>query len=147
NGIPNNLVPYITQVAIGKLPYLNIFGVDYSTPDGTCIRDYVHVNDLAYGHRKALEYIFNTDEGLYEVINLGSGVGFSVFEILHSLESVIGSYIPYKITSRRAGDMDVSIADISKAEELLGWKPRYDIMKMCQDTWKWQQKHPNGYDD
>ncbi|CEV49617.1 UDP-glucose 4-epimerase GalE [Streptococcus pneumoniae] len=147
NGIPNNLVPYITQVAIGKLPYLNIFGVDYSTPDGTCIRDYVHVNDLAYGHRKALEYIFNTDEGLYEVINLGSGVGFSVFEILHSLESVIGSYISYKITSRRAGDMDVSIADISKAEELLGWKPRYDIMKMCQDTWKWQQKHPNGYDD
>ncbi|MCS4487478.1 UDP-glucose 4-epimerase GalE [Streptococcus sciuri] len=147
NGIPNNLVPYITQVAVGKLPFLNIFGTDYNTPDGTCIRDYVHINDLAYGHRKALEYIFSNNKGLYEAINLGSGIGYSVFDILHHLEEVIGESIPYKVTDRRPGDIDKSLADISKAEELLGWKPRYDIMKMCQDTWRWQQKHPNGFNE
>ncbi|CAI3482652.1 UDP-glucose 4-epimerase GalE [Enterococcus cecorum] len=147
NGIPNNLVPYITQVAVGKLPYLNVFGTDYNTPDGTCIRDYVHVNDLAYGHRKALEYIFRNNKGLYEAINLGSGIGYSVFDILHSFEDVIGKAIPYKVTNRRPGDIDISLADISKAYKLLNWKPRSDIKEMCQDTWKWQKKHPYGFSE
>lgn len=145
NGIPNNLVPYITQVAVGKLPYLNVFGTDYNTPDGTCVRDYVHVMDLADGHQKALEYLFSSHEGLYEAINLGSGIGYSVFDILHHFEEVIGRSIPYKITDRRPGDIDVSLSDISKAARLLGWKPRSDLKEMCQDTWRWQKKHPNGF--
>lgn len=147
NGVPNNLVPYIAQVAVGKLSHLNVFGTDYDTPDGTCIRDYVHVNDLAYGHRKALEFIFSQDKGLYEAINLGSGRGYSVFDILHSFEEVVGKAIPYKVTDRRPGDISRSLADISKADQLLGFKPRSDIKEMCQDTWRWQKKHPNGFSE
>lgn len=145
NGIPNNLVPYITQVAVGKLPYLNVFGTDYPTPDGTCVRDYVHVMDLAYGHKKALEYIFSSQEGLYEAINLGSGIGYSVFDILQGFEEVTGQSIPYKITERRPGDIPISLSDISKAATLLDWKPRSDLKEMCQDTWRWQKNHPNGF--
>lgn len=145
NGIPNNLAPYITQVAIGKLDRLNVFGNDYNTPDGTCIRDYVHINDLALGHRLAMEYMFKQNESVNEIINLGSGRGYSVFEIINSFEKVMDKRIPYDITKRRGGDIDISIASIDKAKELLKWEPRYDILKMCEDMWRWQQQNPNGF--
>jgi UDP-glucose 4-epimerase len=145
NGIPNNLAPYITQVAIGKLDKLNVFGNDYNTPDGTCIRDYVHINDLALGHRLAMEYMFKQNESVNEIINLGSGKGYSVFEIINSFEKIMDNRIPYDITKRRRGDIDISIASIDKAKELLKWEPRYDILKMCEDMWRWQQQNPNGF--
>lgn len=145
NGIPNNLAPYITQVAIGKLDRLNVFGNDYNTPDGTCIRDYVHINDLALGHRLAMEYMFRQNESVNEIINLGSGRGYSVFEIINSFEKIMDKRIPYDITKRRGGDIDISIASIDKAKELLKWEPRYDILKMCEDMWRWQQQNPNGF--
>lgn len=144
NGIPNNLAPYITQVAVGKLDKLYVFGNDYPTPDGTCIRDYVHVMDLAEGHVAALEYLFEHDCG-YEAINLGSGKGYSVFEIIKNFESVIGKIIPYKITKRREGDLPISLADITKAKKVLGWEPQREIEEMCKDSWNWQTKYPNGY--
>lgn len=144
NGIPNNLAPYITQVAVGKLDKLYVFGNDYPTPDGTCIRDYVHVMDLAEGHVAALEYLFEHDCG-YEAINLGSGKGYSVFEIIKNFESVIGKVIPYKIIKRREGDLPISLADITKAKEVLGWEPQRKIEEMCKDSWNWQTKYPNGY--
>ena len=145
NGIPNNLAPYITQVAIGKLEKLSVFGNDYATPDGTCIRDYVHINELALGHRLAMEYMFNKKQSVNEIINLGSGKGYSVFEIIDSFEKVMDKKIPYDITKRRAGDIDISIASIDKAKKLLKWEPRYGIFKMCEDMWRWQQKNPNGF--
>lgn len=144
NGRPNNLAPYITQVAVGKLNKLYVFGNDYPTPDGTCIRDYVHVMDLAEGHVAAIEYLFGHACG-YEAINLGSGKGYSVFELIKNFENVIRKTIPYKITKRREGDLPISLADITKAKKILGWKPQRDIKEMCKDSWKWQTKHPNGY--
>lgn len=144
NGIPNNLAPYITQVAIGKRSILNIFGTDYNTPDGTCIRDYVHINDLARGHRLALNKLLNQPIG-FQAINLGSGKGYSVFDILHAFEKVVGKKIPYKVTARRPGDIDESLASIEKAKTFLDWQPEFDIQEMCADSWNWQQKHPNGF--
>lgn len=147
NGIPNNLAPYITQVAVGKLEKLHVFGSDYPTKDGTCIRDYVHINDLASGHTATLNYMNKQEEnGFFEVFNLGSGSGYSVFEIINNFEKAIKKEIPFDIVKRRSGDIPVSYADISKAKEKLKWSVTKDINDMCEDSWRWQSKHPNGFD-
>ncbi len=146
NGIPNNLMPYITQVAIGKLPYLNVFGDDYNTPDGTGVRDYIHVVDLALGHVKALEKILK-DEPKVNVYNLGTGNGYSVLDIVKAFEQASGQKIEYKIVDRRPGDLDVCYSDATKAYEELGWKAERDLLEMCEDSWRWQSNNPNGFDD
>lgn len=146
DGIPNNLAPYITQVAVGKLEKLYVFGNDYDTFDGTCIRDYVHINDLARGHTSSINYLFNTPNGIFEPINLGSGKGYSVFEIIENFEKVIEKQIDYEVIGRRAGDIAVSYADINKAKRLLNWEPTYTIEQMCAASWKWQKQNPNGLD-
>ncbi|MBQ9015769.1 MAG: UDP-glucose 4-epimerase GalE [Firmicutes bacterium] len=136
NGIPNNLMPYITQVAGGIRPHLNVFGNDYPTPDGTGVRDYIHVVDLAKGHVAALNY----SEGHTgcEVFNLGTGKGCSVLELVKAFEEATGVAVPYEITGRRAGDIAVCYADTAKAQQLLGWKAERDIRQMCEDAWNWQ---------
>ncbi len=146
NGIPNNLMPYITQVAIGKLPYLNVFGDDYNTPDGTGVRDYIHVVDLAIGHVKAVEKILK-DEPKVNVYNLGTGNGYSVLNIVNAFEKASGQKIEYKIVERRPGDLDVCYSDATKAYEELGWKAERDLLEMCEDSWRWQSNNPNGFDD
>ncbi len=146
NGIPNNLMPYITQVAIGKLPYLNVFGDDYNTPDGTGVRDYIHVVDLALGHVKAVEKILK-DEPAVNVYNLGTGNGYSVLDIVKAFEQASGQKIEYKIAPRRPGDLDVCYSDATKAFEELGWKAERDLLEMCEDSWRWQSNNPNGFDD
>lgn len=145
NGIPNNLMPYISQVAVGKLKELSVFGNDYPTPDGTCIRDYIHVIDLADGHVKALEKL-REDPGVV-VYNLGTGKGSSVMEMIAAFAEATGIKIPYRITGRRPGDAPVSYADPSKAEKELGWKAKRDIIDMCRDLWTWQSQNPDGYGD
>lgn len=142
-GIPNNLMPYISQVAVGKLEKLGIFGDDYDTPDGTGVRDYIHVVDLAVGHVKAIDYIF-TEPGL-DVINLGTGVGYSVLDMVKAFSKACGRDIPYEIKERRAGDVAMCYADPSKAARVLGWKAERTLDEMCADTWRWQSKNPNGY--
>lgn len=142
-GIPNNLMPYISQVAVGKLEKLGIFGDDYDTPDGTGVRDYIHVVDLAVGHVKAIDYIF-TEPGL-DVINLGTGVGYSVLDMVKAFSKACGRDIPYEIKERRAGDVAMCYADPSKAARVLGWKAEHTLDEMCADTWRWQSKNPNGY--
>ena len=144
NGIPNNLLPYVTQVAVGKLESVNVFGNDYPTPDGTGVRDYIHVVDLAKGHVAALKKI-NPDSGL-NIYNLGTGRGYSVLEIIQNMEKVVGRPIPFKIIDRRPGDIATCYADPSKAREELGWSAQFDIHRMCQDAWRWQSKHPNGFE-
>lgn len=144
NGIPNNLLPYISQVAIGKLPYLSIYGDDYETKDGTGVRDYIHVTDLAIGHVKAVDYIANRT-GI-EAINLGAGRGYSVFELLHAFENACGHKIPYKVAPRRAGDLPEFYADPTKANQLLGFETKLGVDKMCEDTWRWQSQNPNGFE-
>ena len=146
NGIPNNLMPYITQVAIGKLPYLNVFGDDYNTPDGTGVRDYIHVVDLALGHVKAVEKILK-DEPKVNVYNLGTGNGYSVLDIVKAFEQASGQKIEYKIAPRRPGDLDVCYSDASKALNELGWKAECGLLEMCEDSWRWQSNNPNGFDD
>ncbi|MCL2717776.1 MAG: UDP-glucose 4-epimerase GalE [Lachnospiraceae bacterium] len=143
NGLPNNLMPFITQVAVGKLPELGIFGNDYDTPDGTGVRDYIHVVDLADGHVKALKKI---DEkcGL-EIYNLGTGTGYSVLDIISNFEKVTGIKIPYTIKPRRSGDIASCYANADKAKTELGWKAKYGISEMCADAWNWQSKNPEGY--
>jgi len=143
NGIPNNLVPYIAQVAGGKLPYLRVFGNDYPTPDGTGIRDYIHVVDLALGHLKALDRL-TSNPGVV-TYNLGTGRGTSVMEMLAAFERVAGKNIPYQVMARRPGDVPTSYADPSKAERELGWKAVRGIDEMCADTWRWQSLNPQGY--
>ena len=143
NGIPNNLMPYITQVAIGKREKLGVFGNDYDTPDGTGVRDYIHVVDLAKGHLKALGAI-NRKCGL-EIYNLGTGKGYSVLDVVKNFEKASGVKIPYEIMPRRAGDVASCYSDPSKAEKELGWKAEYGIYGMCRDSWNWQSKNPNGY--
>ena len=143
NGIPNNLVPYITQVAIGKLPKLGVFGNDYPTPDGTCIRDYIHVCDLAYGHLLAINKLF-TNCGLV-TYNLGTGTGYSVLDVLHAMEKAVGHEIPFEYKDRRAGDIPECYACGDKAFKELGFKARYNISDMCRDSWNWQKNNPNGY--
>ena len=143
NGIPNNLMPYITQVAIGKLKELIVFGNDYDTPDGTCVRGYIHVVDLAKGHVKALKLIQECC-GL-EIINLGTGIGYSVLDVIKAFEQANKIRIPYTIQGRRAGDVAICYSDSRKAWNVLGWKAQYNLVDMCRDAWRWQKKNPNGY--
>ena len=145
NGIPNNLVPYITQVMVGKLQCLNVFGNDYNTVDGTGVRDYIHVCDLAYGHVLALNKLME-NPGLV-IYNLGTGNGYSVLQVLHAFEKVYGNDIPYVIKERRPGDIDACYADTTKAFNELGFKAQYDINVMAADSWRWQKNNPNGYED
>ncbi len=145
NGIPNNLMPYITQVAVGKLKELGVFGNDYDTPDGTGVRDYIHVVDLARGHVKAIKKI-EEKPGL-EIYNLGTGCGYSVLDIVKNFEEASGVKIPYVIKDRRAGDIATCYSDASKAEKELGWKAEYGIKEMCADSWRWQKNNPNGYEE
>lgn len=143
NGIPNNLMPYITQVAIGKRDHLSIFGDDYDTPDGTGVRDYIHVVDLAKGHVQAVDYaLFHTGS---EAINLGTGEGYSVLDLVNTFQAVNHVQIPYEIVERRAGDVAANYADPTKAKELLGWEAQYNLEDMCRDSWNWQSHNPNGY--
>ena len=145
NGIPNNLMPYITQVAVGKLKELGVFGNDYDTPDGTGVRDYIHVVDLANGHVKALKKI-EENAGLC-IYNLGTGHGYSVLDIVKNFEEANGIKIPYSIKPRRPGDIATCYCDPGKAERELGWKAQYGIKEMCADSWRWQKNNPNGYED
>lgn len=142
-GIPNNLLPYITQVAIGKLPQLGVFGNDYPTPDGTGVRDYIHVVDLAKGHVKAIEYA-SKNKGT-EIFNLGTGVGYSVLDIVKAFEKANNIKIPYVIKPRRDGDIAECYADPKKASAILGWKAEKTLEDMCKDSWRWQSNNPNGY--
>lgn len=142
-GIPNNLMPYISQVAVGKLDHLTIFGDDYDTPDGTCQRDYIHVVDLAEGHVKAVEYAAN-HKGT-EIINLGTGTPYSVLEIVHAFEEANDIKVPYEIGPRRAGDLPAVVANVDKAKAVLGWTAKRDLKDMCRDSWNWQKQNPDGY--
>lgn len=142
NGIPGNLMPYITQVAIGKLECLNVCGNDYPTPDGTGVRDYIHVVDLALGHIKALDRLLKV-KGC-EVYNLGTGKGYSVLDVVKAFEKASGIKINYRIAPRRAGDVACCYADATKSKEVLGWQAQYDIDDMCADSWRWQSQNPNG---
>ena len=143
NGIPNNLVPYIAQVAVGKLEKLHVFGGDYPTPDGTGVRDYIHVVDLAQGHVAAIEKV-SQNCGLF-VCNLGTGKGYSVLDILHAYEKACGKELPYVMDPRRPGDIAACYADPQKAWDEMGWKAQYGIEEMCASSWKWQSQNPNGY--
>ena len=143
NGIPNNLVPYIAQVAVGKLEKLNVFGDDYPTPDGTGVRDYIHVVDLAKGHVAALKKL-ETKCGLF-IVNLGTGNGYSVLDVLHAYEKACGKTLPYVVDPRRAGDIAECYAEPKKALEEMGWKAELGIEEMCASSWKWQSMNPNGY--
>ncbi|MDZ7722400.1 MAG: UDP-glucose 4-epimerase GalE [candidate division KSB1 bacterium] len=143
-GIPNNLMPYIAQVAIGRLDHLSVFGNDYPTRDGTGVRDYIHVVDLARGHLKALEKL-NSNPG-YEPYNLGTGKGYSVLEMVDAFEKACDRKIKYKFAPRRSGDISECFADSQKAQNELNWQAEYSIYDMCKDTWRWQQGNPNGYE-
>ena len=144
-GIPNNLMPFISQVAVGRRKELSVFGNDYNTHDGTGVRDYIHVVDLAKGHVAAVSYVASK-KGV-EVFNLGTGTGYSVLDMVNAFEKASGKPVPYKITARRAGDADSCYADPSKANEMLGWKAEKTLEDMCSDTWRWQSSNPNGYGD
>ncbi len=145
-GIPNNLLPYITQVAIGKLVCLGVFGNDYDTKDGTCIRDYIHVVDLALGHLKALEKMVK-EPPMVRIYNLGTGIGYSVLDVINAFEKANELKINYVIKERRAGDVPACYADPSKAERELNWKAERGLEEMCRDSWRWQKNNPNGYED
>ncbi len=143
NGIPNNLIPYISQVAIGKLGNLSVFGGDYNTPDGTGVRDYIHVVDLAKGHVKALQALKDKPQVL--TVNLGTGKGYSVLDMVTAFEKASGKSVPYQIADRRPGDIATCYADPAYAVEILGWKAKHELDEMCEDTWRWQSQNPNGY--
>ena len=142
-GIPNNLVPYVAQVAVGKREAVQVFGNDYPTPDGTGVRDYIHVVDLARGHVSALEWMNGRSE--VEIFNLGTGTGSSVLDVIHAFEQACGHELPYKICPRRAGDIAANWCDASKAERMMGWKAQFNIADMCRDSWNWQSKNPDGF--
>lgn len=144
-GIPNNLMPYISQVAVGKLEKLHVFGDDYDTPDGTGVRDYIHVVDLAFGHVKAVDWAL-ANEGC-EAINLGTGNGISVLELKDAFEKASGAKVPYVVDPRRPGDLAEVYADSSKARELLGWEAKRGVKEMCEDSWRWQKNNPDGYNE
>jgi UDP-glucose 4-epimerase len=141
-GIPNNLMPYVAQVAVGRREYLNVWGDDYPTPDGTGVRDYIHVVDLAVGHLRALEAL---NHPRCIEVNLGTGVGYSVLDVIKAFQAASGKPVPYRIGPRRAGDVAAYYADPSLASELLGWKAERDLNAMCQDHWRWQKNNPQGY--
>lgn len=143
NGVPNNLMPFIAQTAVGKREYLNVFGNDYDTPDGTGVRDYIHVVDLAKGHVKALEKISDIHQVL--TVNLGTGKGYSVLDMIKAFEKASGKEVPYKFASRRPGDIATCYADPSYAKEVLNWEAKYNIDEMCEDSWSWQSMNPNSY--
>lgn len=147
NGIPNNLMPYVSQVAVGKLPQLSVFGNDYDTVDGTGVRDYIHVVDLAKGHVAALQYLEHQTQLGFEPINLGTGKGTSVLQLVNAFIKTTGQSVPYNIAPRRPGDIASCYASSDKAKHLLGWQAEFDIERMCTDTWRWQSQNPNGYDD
>ena len=142
-GIPNNLMPYVAQVAIGKLECLGVFGNDYDTPDGTGVRDYIHVVDFAVGHVKALKKIHEKAGGC--IYNLGTGVGYSVLDMVHAFEEASGKKVPYQIKERRAGDIASCYSDATKARKELGWTAERGLKEMCEDAWRWQSQNPNGY--
>jgi UDP-glucose 4-epimerase len=143
NGIPNNLLPYVAQVAVGRLPHVRVFGNDYPTPDGTGVRDYIHVVDLAIGHLKALQKL-EQNPGII-TYNLGTGQGYSVLDVIHAFEQACGKPIPYQIAERRPGDIAASYADPSLAHRELAWRAERGLLAMCKDTWQWQSLNPNGY--
>ena len=145
SGIPNNLMPYISQVAVGKLAQLSVYGNDYPTKDGSGVRDYIHVVDLAKGHACAIDYVVK-HKGT-EAFNLGTGVGYSVLDMVNAFVEANGVKVPYRIADRRPGDIAECYADSSKAKELLGWTAQYGIVDMCRDSWNWQNNNPNGYND
>lgn len=144
-GIPNNLLPYIAQVAVGKLDYLRVFGDDYPTHDGTGVRDYIHVVDLAKGHVCAIDKIDELDG--VSIFNLATGKGYSVLDVVKAFEKASGKEIPYKIVGRREGDIAECFADAKKARDILGWQAEYGIDQMCQDSYNWQEQNPNGYEE
>lgn len=144
NGIPNNLMPFISQVASGKRDILSIYGNDYDTPDGTGVRDYIHVVDLANAHVKALNYTYSIKNLIK--LNLGTGIGYSVLEVVNAFQNTSNQKIPYKFVNRRSGDINISFADVTKSKEVLNWKAKYDIKKMCFDSWNWQKNNPTGYE-
>ena len=144
-GIPNNLLPYIAQVAVGKLDYLRVFGDDYDTVDGTGVRDYIHVVDLAKGHVCAIDKLDSLDG--VSIINLATGNGYSVLEVVKAFEEASGRKVPYKIVGRREGDIAKCFADATKAYKVLGWKAENGIKEMCEDSWRWQKNNPNGYEE
>ena len=143
NNIPNNLMPYISQVAVGKLENLSVFGGDYDTPDGTGVRDYIHIVDLAKGHVKALQALENKPQVL--IVNLGTGNGYSVLDMIEAFKRASGKSVPYQITDRRSGDIATCYADPTYAEKKLGWKAECELDEMCEDTWRWQSMNPGGY--
>ena len=144
-GIPNNLVPYVAQVAVGKLPAVQVFGDDYPTPDGTGVRDYIHVVDLAKGHVSALAWM--SGKTGVEVFNLGTGTGSSVLDVIKAFSKACGKELPYVVKPRRGGDIAANWCDASKAEREMGWKAQYDLDDMCRDSWNWQSHNPNGFED
>jgi len=144
NGIPNNLMPYVSQVAVGRRDFLTVFGDDYDTPDGTGVRDYIHVVDLAEGHLAAVEYMAKKGDGLY-TFNLGTGTGSSVLDMVKAMEKACGHEVKYKTGPRRAGDIATCYADPSYAEKELGWTAKRSLDEMCRDLWSWQSKNPNGF--
>jgi UDP-glucose 4-epimerase len=143
NGIPSNLMPFISKVAVGQLDKLSVFGNDYATPDGTGVRDYIHVVDLAKGHVKAFEYLMSAPQ--YLTVNLGAGRGYSVLDMVRAFENASGKSVPYLIAPRRPGDIAQCYADPTYAEEVLGWKAELDLDRMCEDAWRWQLINPEGY--
>ncbi len=148
NGIPNNLMPFVAQVAVGRRPKLSVFGNDYDTKDGTGVRDYIHVSDLADAHICAIKYMINRDAAgynKYSVFNVGAGVGYSVLDMVKAMEKACGRPIPYEFVARREGDIAVCYADSSRAQRELDWKAKRNLEDMCVDLWAWQSKNPNGY--
>ncbi len=143
SGTPNNLMPYVSQVAVGKRPFLQVFGGDYGTPDGTGVRDYIHVMDLAEGHVAAVGHLLTRGSSL--TLNLGTGRGYSVLEVIHAFEQASGKPVPHQIVARRPGDVAACYADPTRARELLGWSAKRDLAQMCTDTWRWQSRNPQGY--
>lgn len=145
NGIPNNLMPFISQVAVGKREYLSVFGSDYNTHDGTGVRDYIHVVDLAIAHVKAVEYLNNSNDIKPLVVNLGTGIGYSVLDVVKAYEKASGKKVSYKLADRRAGDIAKCYTDPSYAKKILGWEATRTLEEMCEDSWRWQSNNPNGY--
>jgi UDP-glucose 4-epimerase len=146
-GVPNNLLPFVAQVAVGRREFLNVWGNDYATPDGTGVRDYIHVVDLALGHVRALEMLGSSHIGQCTAINLGTGNGTSVLDMVKAFEAASGNAVPYKVQPRRAGDIAACYADPALALQLLGWRAQRDLQAMCQDAWRWQSSNPTGYGD
>ena len=142
---PNNLMPYVAQVAVGRLPRLRVFGDDYPTPDGTGVRDYIHVTDLATGHVAAIDALLRPDHSVPPIVNLGTGRGHTVLEVIRAFEQASGRSVPYDVVDRRPGDVAKSYADATRAREALGWSAARDLVTMCADTWRWQSTNPKGY--